>query len=80
MPKFIKNIIRNFFDIYAYADDSQFLSFANQFKDHSPILDPVTGKKKISAAKIFKRIFLIFILALVIFILVRIIMYNGKWM
>ena len=72
MPKFIKD----FFDIYAYDHDRQFATFGeDELKGRHPKIDPVTGKKKISVAKIITRVlgtavFVYFMIMLVRYIIV----------
>ena len=78
MPRFINKIIKDFLNIYEYEDDSPYyMSFSNQSNDHVLKLDPVTGKKKVSAAKVLKRIVIIFIIALVVFLFIRIMWWHG---
>jgi|GEM_PF-7086204 len=65
------NFIKNLFDFYAYEDDnSSYLIFDNQFKDHVHKLD-AAGEKIISIPKVLKRIYIFFITLLFVFLLVR---------
>ena len=78
MPKFIKNIINDFLNIYL---DEQHIRehYGDEYADRFSVINPLTGKRKVSASKVLKRIAIIFITALVLFLFIRVITYNGKW-
>ncbi|MCL2816019.1 MAG: hypothetical protein FWD23_15595 [Oscillospiraceae bacterium] len=71
MPKFLINIVRDFLNIYIEEDKIR-ESFGNEYADRYSNRNPKTGKKIVSGLKVFTRIFIVFILALCIFYLVRI--------
>ena len=78
MTKFISNLFKNYFDVYAYEDDSSsYLIFDNQFNDHVIKVDPVTGKKVISVSKILKRVFIFFLFSLGLLLITR--MFAVGW-
>jgi len=79
MPKFIQNIIKDFLNIYLDEKDIR-EAYGDEYADRFSAINPITGKKKISVSKVLKRILIVFILALVLFIIIRMITYNGKWM
>jgi len=71
MPNFIKNAIRDFLDIY--IDENQIReAYGNEYADRFAAVDPVTGKKRISVSKVFKRIAGVFIFAIFLFFIIRI--------
>ena len=75
MPKFLKNFIKDFLNIYvddktirdAYGEE-----YAGRFKN----IDPVTGKKKISASKIIIRVLGVIIAVYFLILLTRVITYS----
>ena len=72
MPKFIKD----FFNVY--LDENEIReAYGNEYADRFSVINPATGKRRISVAKILKRIAIVFILALIIFMLIRIATYKG---
>jgi len=76
MLKFIKNIIKDFLDIY--IDENQVReTYGNEYADRFSSVNPVTGKKKVSVSKILKRIVGVFIFALFLFLIVRITIRVG---
>ena len=71
MLNFIKNAIRDFLDIY--IDENQIReAYGNEYADRFAAVDPVTGKKRISVSKVFKRIAGVFIFAIFLFFIIRI--------
>ena len=57
MPKFIKDFLN------IYVDEEQVReAYGDEYADRFSAVDPATGKKKISAAKIFKRLFILFLI------------------
>ena len=76
IPKFIKNLIGDFLNIY--IDENQIReAYGNEYADRFAAVDPVTGKKKVSASKILKRIAGVFIFALFLFLIIRITIRVG---
>ena len=73
MPKFIKNIVRDFLNIYVEEEDIR-EAYGNEYADRYSNINPITGKKMISGLKVFTRIFIVFMLVLCLFFLVRIMM------
>lgn len=78
MPKFINNIVKEFFNIYVEEKDIR-QSYGNKYADHFLYVDPITGKKKISAEKVFMRILIVFIATIVLFIFARMMTYNASF-
>ena len=76
MPKFIDKLIKDFLNIY---QDEQHIreSYGNEYADRFSVVDPATGKKKISVGKVCTRIFIVFMIILCLIFLVRMITYNG---
>ena len=79
------NFIANFFKslwyntINIYVEDKDIReAYGDEYADRFKAVDPVTGKKKISAKKIFIRIIALSILLLYIFFMVRITQ-KGMW-
>jgi hypothetical protein len=71
MPNFIKNFIRDFLDVY--IDENQIReAYGNEYADRFAAVDPVTGKRKISVAKILKRVVGVFIFAIFLFFIIRV--------
>ena len=66
----IKNIIKDFLNVYL-DDENIREAYGDEYADRFSVVNPVTGKRKVSAAKILNRIFIVFILAFVIFIMIR---------
>jgi hypothetical protein len=76
MFNFAKNIVRDFKNIYVEEDKIR-EAYGNEYADRYSNKDPKTGKKMISGPKIFVRIFIVFIVILCLFFMVRI-MTNGS--
>lgn len=76
MPRFIDKLIKDFLDIYQDENNIR-ESYGNEYADRFSAVDPVTGKKKISVGKVLTRVYIVFMVLLCLFFLVRIITYNG---
>ena len=76
MPKFIKNIIKDFLNIYLDDNDIR-EAYGDEYADRFSAVNPVTGKKTISVSKVITRIFIVFMVLFCVFILIRILTYNG---
>ncbi|MCL1859550.1 MAG: hypothetical protein FWF92_10015 [Oscillospiraceae bacterium] len=86
MPKFIKNIIKDFLNIYVHVEGDQrdrrykrsgifgIESHGDEF-----VTDPVTGKKKISFHKVLVRAVIVLIILIILIILFRVITHSGSW-
>ena len=86
--KFFVDLFRSFINIY---DDSDFYedgaglmrenkSFGDDYLNKLAGAHPVTGKRKISVKKILFRIFIVALLALFIFMLIRANTSDGYWL
>ena len=76
MLKFIKKYVKEFLDIY--QDEEQIReSYGDEYADRFSAVNPNTGKKKISAAKVAKRIVIVLIVVFWLFICVRLMTYGG---
>lgn len=71
MPKFLKNIVRDFLNIYV-EEAAIRESFGDEYADRYSNRDPKTGRKMVSGLKIFTRIVIVFVLTLYIFYIARI--------
>jgi len=75
---FIKRVVYDLlFDIYAEEADIR-KYFGSEYVELHGIIDPATGKKRISAKKIAAKIIGFLIFLMVVFILVRITQ-KGLW-
>ena len=74
---FIKKVINNILNIYVEEKDIR-EAYGSEYADRYSNLNPKTGKKMISARKIFVRIVAAVILFLYIFLMVRISV-KGFW-
>ena len=75
MPKFIDKMIRDFLNIY--MDEKNIReAYGDEYADRFSAFDPVTGKKKVSAVKVMKRIFIVFLVVLFLAFFVRILTFN----
>ena len=70
MLKFVKNIVRDFLNIYVEESDIR-EAYGDEYADRYSNTNPKTGKKMISGTKVFTRVFIVFMLALCLFFLVR---------
>ena len=73
----MKNIISDFLNIYVEEKEIR-KSYGDEYVNRFTA-ETANGKKKISVAKIFTRIFIVFIIAIVLFFIIRIAAYNGFW-
>ena len=70
--RFLKRMINGFLDIY--VDENQVReTYGDEYADRFAAVDPKTGKKTVSVSKILKRIVGVFIFALYLFLMIRII-------
>jgi len=76
--KFIVNRVKEFFDIYLDEKDIR-ESYGNEYADRFSVVNPKTGKRKISLMKIAKRIVILGVIAFWIIILIRVLTYDGMW-
>ncbi|MCL2772334.1 MAG: hypothetical protein FWD71_03200 [Oscillospiraceae bacterium] len=75
---FIKRVVYDLlFDIYAEENDIR-KYFGSEYVEKYGIIDPKTGKKRISAKKIAAKIIGFLIFLMIVFILVRITQ-KGFW-
>jgi len=71
MPKFIDNMIKDFLNIY--LDEKNIReAYGKEYADRFSVLNPITGKKIVSVRKVLMRIFIVFMVALCLFLFVRI--------
>ena len=77
IKNFFKGIWSNMLNIYVEEKDIR-EAYGDEYADRFGALDPMTGKKMISAKKIFVRIVAVLILVLYIFYLARITK-RGLW-
>ena len=86
--RFFVNLYKSFINIY---DDSEFYesgaglmqenrSFGDDYVNKVAGLDPLTGKRKISVKKIIFRIVILALLALFIFLLIRVSTLDSYWL
>jgi len=86
--RFFINLFKSFINIY---DDSEFYesgaglmrenkSFGDDYINKLAGADPLTGKRRISVKKILFRIFIVALLALFIFMLIRANTSDGYWL
>ena len=71
MPKFINKLVKDFLDIYQDENNIR-ESYGNEYADRFSIINPATGKKRISVAKVFTRAFIVFMVILCLIVLIRI--------
>ena len=76
MPKFINKIIKNFFNIYQDENNIR-ESYGNEYAERFSVIDPATGKKKVSVSKVITRIFIVLMIILCLIIIIRMITYHG---
>ena len=76
MLKFINKLVKDFLNVYKDENDIR-ESYGNEYADRFSIIDPVTGKKKVSVLKVLTRIFIVFMVILCIIVIVRMCTYNG---
>ena len=76
MPKFINKIIKDFLNVYQDENDIR-ESYGNEYADRFSVIDPVTGKKKVSAKKVGARIFIVFMIILCLIVIIRMFTYNN---
>lgn len=76
MMNFIKNRVKEFLNIY-WDDEQVRKHYGNEYADRYSILDPATGKKMISPAKIITRVVIAVIVAMWVVIAVRMMTYGG---
>ena len=76
MPKFIKNMVKDFLNIYVDENNMR-ESYGNEYADRFPAVNPATGKKIISPKKLFIRGFIVFMLFLCAIVIVRMVTYDG---
>ena len=74
--RYINKLVKDFLNIY---QDEQHIreSYGNEYADRFSVVDPVTGKKKVSVPKLFTRAFIIFMVLLCLFFLIRILTYES---
>ena len=73
---FFVNRAREFVDIY--VDERQIReSFGDEYADRFSTVDPFSGKKQVSIAKLLKRVVIVFIVAFWVVIAVRCATYDG---
>lgn len=70
MPKFITNIAKDFLNIYVEEDDIR-KAYGDEYADRHSNIDPKTGKKIISGAKVFTRAFVVFMILLCLLVILR---------
>ena len=70
--EFIIKCVKEFFDIYLDEQDIR-ESYGNEYADRFSVVDPVTGRKKISLLKIGKRIVILIIITFWAIIIIRMI-------
>jgi len=76
MLKFIKNIIKDFCNIY--LDEKNIReSYGDEYADRFSSVDPATGRKKISVSKILNRILIVFIIIFCLIVIIRMATYKG---
>jgi len=68
MPKFIKDFLNIYLD-----EENIRAAYGDEYADRFSVFDPITGKKKISVAKILKRVLIVFLIALNLIWLIRLI-------
>jgi len=68
--KFFKKIASDFLNIYLEEDEIR-KTFGDEYADRYSNKDPKTGKKIVSGIKVITRIFIVFMIMLCVFILVR---------
>jgi len=80
MPKFITNAIKDFCNIYVHVKGDErdrryerWGIFGHESHGDEFVINPVTGRKKISFYKLFVRCMIVLIVFLFLFIVVRII-------
>jgi len=75
---FISDRIKEFFNIYLDEKDIR-ESYGDEYADRFSVVNPKTGKRKISLMKIAKRIVILGIIAFWLVIIIRIFTYDGIW-
>lgn len=82
MPKFIKNAIKDFCNIYVHIEGDErdrrykrWGIFGMESHGDEFVIDPVTGRKKIAFGKLFLRIFIVIDIMICLIILLRIMAY-----
>ena len=76
--RFIKNRCAEFVDIY--VDEAQIReSYGDEYADRFSAVDPVTGKRRVSAAKIVTRVFIVLMVIFGAIVAVRLATYDGIW-
>ena len=76
--RFISDRIKEFFNIYLDEKDIR-ESYGDEYADRFSVVNPKTGKRRISLMKIAKRIVILGIITFWIIIFIRIMTYGGIW-
>ena len=76
MPKFINKLVKDFLNVYQDENDIR-ESYGNEYADRFSVIDPATGKKKVSVLKVATRIFIVLMVVLCMIVIIRMITYNG---
>ena len=72
MFKFIDKLVKSFLDVYQDENNIR-ESYGNEYAERFSVVDPATGKKKVSVSKVLTRIFIVFMVMLCLVFLVRMI-------
>ena len=76
--RLIANLVREFFNIYLDEKDIR-ESYGDEYADRFSVINPKTGRRRISFMKIAKRIVILGIIAFWLILFIRIIGYDGMW-
>ena len=76
--RYIKKLVKDFLDIY---QDEQNIreSYGNEYADRFSVINPETGKKRVSVGKVLTRVFIVFMVLLCLAFLVRILTYDSTF-
>ena len=74
----VQNMVKDFLNVY--LDEKHIReAYGDEYADRFSTINPVNGKRKISVAKVLQRIFIVFIIAFVLFLFIRIISTKSLW-